>query len=96
MAQPMKDNVPNIGLNIEAIIRQYETSHCRHLVDMKQQKNGKTIGKTLSSKGGGLFYVLTPTGYSVAYGTRDITYITLLHTARQFVTSIKLRLTVVC
>ena len=45
MAQPMKDNVPTIGLNIEAIIRQYEVSHCRHLVDMKQQKMAKQLEK---------------------------------------------------
>ena len=37
MAQPMKSNVPTIGLSIEAI-GQYEMSDCRHLVGMKQQK----------------------------------------------------------
>ena len=47
---------PTIGLTIEAIIHQYEMSHCRHFVGMKQQKNCKTIGnKTLSSEGRGLF-----------------------------------------
>ena len=80
MAQPMKGNVPALGLSLEAIIGQYEILHCRHLVGMKQQKIGKTIGKkTLSSKGGGLFYALTPTCYPVAYGTRDITYIATHH-----------------
>ena len=52
----MKGSVPTVGLSIEAIIRQYKMSHCRHLVSMKQQKNCKAIGnKTLSSEGRGLF-----------------------------------------
>ena len=69
-------------------------SHCRHLVGIYEAtKIGKTIGrKTLSSEGGGLFYVLTPTWHPV-YGTRDITYITTHW--RQSVTGIKLSLTVI-
>ena len=40
MAQPMKGIVPTVGLSIKAI-GQYEMSHCRHLVGMKQQNNWK-------------------------------------------------------
>ena len=74
MAQPIKSNVPTIGLSIEAI-GQYEMSHCRHLVDMKQQKGKRIEKKTISSEGAGLFCVLTPTCHPVTYSTRDVTYI---------------------
>ena len=40
MSQPMKGNVPTVGLSIEAI-GQYEMSHCRNLFGMKQQKMAK-------------------------------------------------------
>ena len=43
MEQPMKGNVPTVELSIEIIIVQYEKSHCRHLVGMKQQKIAKQL-----------------------------------------------------
>ena len=88
MAQPMKGNVPTVGLSIKTIIRQYEKSHCRHLVGMKQQKIAKHW--KLNTKFRGQRIILFSLSLvTLLLTVPEISHM-LLHTAKQFVTGIKL------